>query len=51
MGSVLFPSGKADLLPSAQAKLNDVADALTQQECWWSENCSPMPPKTLRRQP
>ena len=31
-GSVLFTSGKADLLPSAQAKLNEVADALTQQD-------------------
>jgi outer membrane protein OmpA-like peptidoglycan-associated protein len=31
-GSVLFTSGKADLLASAQAKLNDVADALTQQD-------------------
>ncbi len=31
-GSVLFTSGKADLLPSAQVKLNEVADALTQQD-------------------
>jgi outer membrane protein OmpA-like peptidoglycan-associated protein len=31
-GAVLFTSGKSDLLPSAQAKLNDVATALTQQD-------------------
>lgn len=31
-GSVLFTSGKADLLPSARVKLNEVADALTQQD-------------------
>jgi outer membrane protein OmpA-like peptidoglycan-associated protein len=31
-GSVLFTSGKADLLPSAQAKLNEVAEALNQQD-------------------
>jgi outer membrane protein OmpA-like peptidoglycan-associated protein len=31
-GSVLFTSGKAELLPSAQVKLNEVADALTQQD-------------------
>ncbi len=31
-GGVLFTSGKADLLPSAQAKLNSVAEALTQQD-------------------
>lgn len=31
-GSVLFTSGKADLLPSAQAKLIEVADALTKQD-------------------
>lgn len=31
-GSVLFVSGKSDLLPAAQVKLNDVADALTQQD-------------------
>jgi outer membrane protein OmpA-like peptidoglycan-associated protein len=31
-GSVLFTSGKAELLPSAQTKLNDVADALNQQD-------------------
>jgi outer membrane protein OmpA-like peptidoglycan-associated protein len=31
-GSVLFTSGKADLLPSAQVKLNEVADALNQQD-------------------
>jgi outer membrane protein OmpA-like peptidoglycan-associated protein len=30
-GEVLFTSGKADLLPSAQAKLSEVATALTQQ--------------------
>jgi outer membrane protein OmpA-like peptidoglycan-associated protein len=30
-GEVLFTSGKADLLPSAQAKLSEVANALTQQ--------------------
>jgi outer membrane protein OmpA-like peptidoglycan-associated protein len=31
-GSVLFTSGSATLLPEAQLKLNDVADALTQQD-------------------
>ncbi len=31
-GGVLFASAKADLLPSAQLKLNMVADALTQQD-------------------
>jgi outer membrane protein OmpA-like peptidoglycan-associated protein len=31
-GSVLFTSGKADLLASAQVKLNDVAKALTEQD-------------------
>jgi len=31
-GSVLFASGKADLLPAAQAKLNEVATALTNQD-------------------
>lgn len=31
-GSVLFASAKADLLPSAQIKLNDVAKALTEQD-------------------
>ncbi len=31
-GSVLFASGKSDLLPDAQVKLNDVAKALTQQD-------------------
>jgi outer membrane protein OmpA-like peptidoglycan-associated protein len=31
-GSVLFTSGKADLLPSAQAKLNEVAAVLTTQD-------------------
>ncbi|MDB4973790.1 MAG: outer membrane protein [Myxococcaceae bacterium] len=30
-GEVLFTSGKADLLPAAQAKLSEVANALTQQ--------------------
>jgi len=30
-GSVLFSSGKSELLPSAQAKLSEVATALTQQ--------------------
>lgn len=30
-GSVLFASGKSDLLPAAQVKLNDVAKALTEQ--------------------
>lgn len=30
-GAVLFTSGKSELLPSAQAKLSEVADALTQQ--------------------
>jgi outer membrane protein OmpA-like peptidoglycan-associated protein len=30
-GEVLFRSGKADLLPAAQAKLSEVANALTQQ--------------------
>jgi len=30
-GSVLFASGKSELLPSAQAKLSEVANALTQQ--------------------
>jgi outer membrane protein OmpA-like peptidoglycan-associated protein len=30
-GEVLFTSGKAELLPSAQAKLTEVANALTQQ--------------------
>ena len=31
-GSVLFASNRSDLLPSAQAKLNDVATALTKQD-------------------
>jgi outer membrane protein OmpA-like peptidoglycan-associated protein len=31
-GSVMFVSNKADLLPAAQLKLNDVANALTQQD-------------------
>jgi outer membrane protein OmpA-like peptidoglycan-associated protein len=31
-GSVLFTSGKSDLLPSAQVKLNDIAKALTEQD-------------------
>ena len=31
-GSVLFTSGKADLLPAAQVKLNEVAKALTEQD-------------------
>ncbi|HEY5956195.1 MAG TPA: OmpA family protein [Polyangiaceae bacterium] len=31
-GSVLFTTGKAELLPAAQLKLNDVATALTQQD-------------------
>lgn len=31
-GSVLFASGKAELLPAAQAKLNEVATALTNQD-------------------
>jgi outer membrane protein OmpA-like peptidoglycan-associated protein len=31
-GSVLFASNRSDLLPSAQAKLNDVAQALTKQD-------------------
>jgi outer membrane protein OmpA-like peptidoglycan-associated protein len=31
-GGVLFQSGKSDLLPTAQLKLNDVANALTQQD-------------------
>jgi outer membrane protein OmpA-like peptidoglycan-associated protein len=31
-GSVLFTSGKSDLLPAAQIKLNDVATALTEQD-------------------
>jgi outer membrane protein OmpA-like peptidoglycan-associated protein len=31
-GGVLFVSNKSDLLPTAQAKLNDVADALTKQD-------------------
>jgi len=31
-GGVLFPSSKADLLPTAQVKLNSVADALIQQD-------------------
>jgi outer membrane protein OmpA-like peptidoglycan-associated protein len=31
-GSVLFVSNKSDLLPGAQAKLNEVADALTKQD-------------------
>jgi outer membrane protein OmpA-like peptidoglycan-associated protein len=31
-GSVLFASGKADLLPTAQVKLNAVADALKDQD-------------------
>jgi len=31
-GSVLFASAKSDLLPSAQVKLNSVAEALSQQE-------------------
>jgi outer membrane protein OmpA-like peptidoglycan-associated protein len=31
-GSVLFTSGKSELLPAAQLKLNDVATALTEQD-------------------
>jgi outer membrane protein OmpA-like peptidoglycan-associated protein len=31
-GSVLFTSGKSELLPGAQIKLNDVATALTEQD-------------------
>lgn len=31
-GSVLFTSGKAELLPAAQLKLNEVANALTEQD-------------------
>jgi outer membrane protein OmpA-like peptidoglycan-associated protein len=31
-GSVLFASGKSELLPAAQTKLNDVAEALTKQD-------------------
>jgi outer membrane protein OmpA-like peptidoglycan-associated protein len=31
-GSVLFASNRSDLLPSAQAKLNDVGSALTKQD-------------------
>lgn len=31
-GSVLFTSGKSDLLPAAQMKLNEVAAALTEQD-------------------
>ncbi len=31
-GSVLFASNKAELLPSARVKLNEVADALTKQD-------------------
>jgi outer membrane protein OmpA-like peptidoglycan-associated protein len=31
-GGVLFVSNKSDLLPTAQIKLNDVADALTKQD-------------------
>ena len=31
-GSVLFASGKSDLLPDAQIKLNEVATALGQQD-------------------
>lgn len=31
-GSVLFASAKSDLLPSARAKLNEVADALSKQD-------------------
>jgi len=31
-GGVLFASGKSDLLPAAQVKLNSVAEALTQQD-------------------
>ncbi len=31
-GSVLFTSGKSDLLPAAQIKLNEVATALTEQD-------------------
>lgn len=31
-GSVLFTSGKSELLPAAQVKLNDVAKALTEQD-------------------
>ncbi len=31
-GGVLFASNKSDLLPSAQAKLNEVADALTKND-------------------
>lgn len=31
-GSVLFTSGKSELLPAAQMKLNDVAKALTEQD-------------------
>ena len=31
-GSVLFASDKSDLLPAAQAKLNEVANALTKED-------------------
>ena len=31
-GGVLFTSGKSDLLPAAQVKLNEVAKALTEQD-------------------
>ena len=31
-GAVLFTSGKSDLLPAAQVKLNDVAKALIEQD-------------------
>ena len=31
-GSVLFASGKWDLLPAAQVRLNDVANALTRED-------------------
>ena len=31
-GGVLFASGKSELLPTAQLKLNSVADSLTQQD-------------------
>lgn len=31
-GSVLFPSAKSDLLPAAQVKLNDVANALIKED-------------------
>jgi outer membrane protein OmpA-like peptidoglycan-associated protein len=31
-GAVLFTSGKSDLLPSAQAKLSEVAEALTKED-------------------